>query len=235
MFLCDCLCTFSVLLCVFLWCYLDYISANSFCSAFLNGSSPLKNRFLCCNSSIFAPKVLLQRVEVSLVAWSLHWLFAIFTNVNCLCGNFENDYVKSLKVFVWASWFETVNWIIYFSSTPFVDMSMLVGVFSHLTVLTSEVVVVVRLLLTVRSWSLPLCVPYFLASSLVLSALSACQSSVDFKNCFSESKLLWGCWILTSGCCQTVVVTSTSVKVGECRRMWPWFSCCRQKLTIQQL
>jgi len=24
---------------------------------------------------------------------------------------------------------------------------------------------------------------------------------------------------LTSGCCQIVVVTSTSVKVGECRRM----------------
>ena len=119
MFLCACLCTFSVLLCVFLWCYLDYISANSFCSAFLNGSSPLKNRFLCCSSSIFAPKVLLQRIEVSLVAWSLHWLFAIFTNVNCLCGNFENDYVKSLKVLVWTSWFGTVNWTIYFSTTPF--------------------------------------------------------------------------------------------------------------------
>ena len=184
---------------------LDYISANSFCSAFLNGSSPLKNRFLCCNSLIFAPKVLLQRIEVSLVAWSLHWLFAIFTNVNCLCGNFENDYVKSLKVLVWASWFETVNWTIYFSSTPFVDMSMLVGVFSHLTILTSEVVVVVRLLLTDCSWSLILFVPYFLASSLVLSALSACQSSVDFKNCFGGSKLLWSCWIsdvrLLPNCC----------------------------------
>jgi len=69
----------------------------------------------------------------------------------------------------------------------------------------------------------------------VLSALSACQSSVDFKNCFGGSKLLWICWILTSGCCQIVVVTSASVKVGECRRMWPWFSCCRRKLTIQQL
>ena len=65
---------------------------KQFLFCFLNGSSPLKNRFLCCNSLIFAPKVLLQRLEVSLVAWSLHWLFAIFTNVNCLCGNFENDY-----------------------------------------------------------------------------------------------------------------------------------------------
>ena len=62
---------------------------KQFLFCFLNGSSPLKNRFLCCNSLIFAPKVLLQRIEVSLVAWSLHWLFAIFTNVNCLCGNFE--------------------------------------------------------------------------------------------------------------------------------------------------
>lgn len=163
---------------------------KQFLFCFLNGSSPLKNRFLCCNSSIFAPKVLLQRIEVSLVAWSLHWLFAIFTNVNCLCGNFENDYVKSLKVLVWTSWFGTVNWTIYFSTTPFVDMSMLVGVFSHLTILTSEVVVVVRLLLTDCSWSLTLFVPYFLASSLVLSALSACQSSVDFKNCFWWVKIV---------------------------------------------
>ena len=67
---------------------------------------------------------------------------------------------------------------------------MLVGVFSHLTILTFEVVVVVRLLLTDCSWSLTLFVPYFLASSLVLSALSACQSSVDFKNCFGGSELL---------------------------------------------
>lgn len=163
---------------------------KQFLFCFLNGSSPLKNRFLCCNSSIFAPKVLLQRIEVSLVAWSLHWLFAIFTNVNCLCGNFENDYVKSLKVLVWASWFGTVNWTIYFSSTSFVDMSMFVGVFLHLTILISEVVVVVRLLLTDCSWSLTLFVPYLLASSLVLSALSACQSSVDFKNCFGGSKIV---------------------------------------------
>jgi len=41
---------------------------KQFLFCFLNGSSPLKNRFLCCNSSIFAPKVLLQRIEVSLVA-----------------------------------------------------------------------------------------------------------------------------------------------------------------------
>ena len=45
MFLCDCLCTFSVLLCVFLWCYLDYISANSFCSAFWTDLLRLKTDF----------------------------------------------------------------------------------------------------------------------------------------------------------------------------------------------
>jgi len=157
---------------------------KQFLFCFLNGFSPLENRFLCCNSLIFAPKVLLQRIEVSLVAWSLHWLFAIFTNVNCLCGNFENDYVKSLKVLVWASWFGTVNWTIYFSSTPFVDMSMLVGVFSHLTILTSEVVVVVRLLLTDCSWSLTLFVPYFLASSLVFFCFVGLSKQCWFQELF---------------------------------------------------